>query len=253
MWRKIFKSTDWSTLVELVSPETFEVMPLGNAGQQFTELATNLLKKKRFLQALRNRERLLDRSKLQVRLLDPDDALTGEPTSTQASGQRLLELYFHQLYFGPSTILDLRHSRFRQTPDGLIWQPNRFLITWQPEFITAIRSLYAGFYTDDDATFRSALQQLHIDVAEDQFRDHFGAGRQQSVTFELTHFRETFQDVFCRCKEAGVELSANFIGLGFYLSTLYEHLETLGGEFDVRNAFFSVYQQDQNDSQPHRK
>lgn len=249
MWRKIFKTTDWSTLIELVSPRTFEVMPLGNARHQFTELAGNYVKKKRFAQAVDTRRRLMEGRDLQVRLLDQNDALTGEPTSTQADGQVLLELYFHQIYAGEWTILDLRHSQFRRTTDGLVWQPNRFHIQWQPEFLATLRRLYTGFYTDDDAMFRSALQQFHIDVAEKSFREHFGTGRQQSVSFDLVHFRETFQKVFRQCKEAGVELHPNFIGLGFYLATLYEHLETLGGAFDVRSAFFSVYRDDQHEAQ----
>ena len=242
MWRNIFKHSDWSTLIELVSPRTFEVMPLGDARRQFAQLAGNFVKKRRFAQTAQARRRLMENSHLPVRLIDQDDTLTGDPTSNRADGQKVLELYFHQLYVGESTILDLRHSQIRKSNGKLVWQPNRFYIEWKPSFLSALRSLYAGFYTDDDALFRSALQQLHIDAAEHSFRDHFGAGRQQSVSFELAHFRETFQEVFRQCKDAGIQLHPNFIGLGFYLSTLYEHLETLGGSFDVRKAFFSVYQ-----------
>ncbi len=242
MWRNIFKGTDWSTLIELVSPKTFEVMPLGNARHQFAELAGNYMKKARFAKAVDARREVMQSSDLEVRLLESGDEFIGESTATRADGQELLELYFHQIYVGEWTIIDLRHSQFRRAQDTLAWQPNRFYIEWQPEFISAVRRLYAGFYTDDDAMFHDALRALHIDVAEDSFRGHFGAGRQEAVSFELEHFRETFEQVFRQCKEAGAELHPNFIGLGFYLVTLYEHLETLGGEFDVRSAFFSAYQ-----------
>lgn len=137
MWRKIFKSTDWSFLVELVSPRTFEVMPLGNARHQFTDLASNYLKKARFAQTVEARRQLMEESDVEVKLLGPNDVLTGDPTSIRTDGQQLLELYFHQIYAGKSTILDLRHSQCRRTIDGLIWQPNRFYIKWQPQFCRA--------------------------------------------------------------------------------------------------------------------
>ena len=69
------------------------------------------------------------------------------------------------------------------------------------------------------------------------FRQHFGSGDQRSVTFSLAHFRSTFHETFLICKREGVRLSAEFVSLGLMLACLYEHLEKLNADFDVRAAY----------------
>ena len=90
---------------------------------------------------------------------------------------------------------------------------------------------------DDDAAFRKALAALHLDAAADLFLDHFGAGEQTAVRFEMAHFTRSFHAVFVRCRERGVQLHPNFVPLGVYLAALYEHLEGLDVPLDVRAAF----------------
>ena len=241
MWHKIIQASDWSTLVDLVSPKTFELISFGELSQELAELAGNYGDASRFGEVVQARRDLLEKNELSVRVHDSGEVLSGEPTSTRADGQKVLELYFHQILSGQSTILDLRHSRFRRSNDGLDWEPNRFYLEWAPEFVAAVRKLYIGFYTDDDEMFRSAMKTLNIEVAEDSFWEHMGDGRQRAVEFELLHFRQTAQKVLRQCKEANVDLHRNVIALGLYLATLYEHLETIGGEFDVRGAFLAVH------------
>ena len=161
----------------------------------------------------------------------------GSDPDRQARGQRLLELYFHQLYAGEVTLLDLRPERAVALGETLRWDPGALHVRWAADFLPAMRDLYAGFYRDDEARFQLALEALDLVAAEDVFRRQFGEGDQRAVRFEVAAFRSTFHEAFLRCKEAGQQLHGDFVALGVYLATRYLHLEALGGTFDVRDAF----------------
>jgi hypothetical protein len=93
-----------------------------------------------------------------------------------------------------------------------------------------------GAYRDDKSAFRAGLEALNLSHAEDVFVKHFGDG-QRAVRFEVKHFVSTFHQVFVRCRDAGTRLHADFLLLGLYLATLYDHLEQLGVAVDVVSAF----------------
>ena len=59
----------------------------------------------------------------------------------------------------------------------------------------------------------------------------------------MNKFQESFYELFKFFMDNEVELSKDFIFLGIYLVTLYLNLEELNVEFDVRDAFLSVYPQ----------
>lgn len=245
MWKQLLKGTEWSQLRDLVSPTFFEVLPAGRLASQVGELAGNYGSRGGFREAWAAREASLDASDVAV-VLD-DEARRGGITDAEREGeargrrgQRVLELYFHQLYAGERTLLDLRPERF--TADGgdgpLRWRPAAMWIRWAGDFLPPIRELYGGFYEGDDDRFRAALEALGITPAEDVFRRQFGEGDQHAVAFHVPTFRDTFHDAFLRCRDAGSQLHGNFVALGIYLATLYVHLEALGGTFDVRTAYF---------------
>jgi hypothetical protein len=148
----------------------------------------------------------------------------------------VLELYFHQLFRGQTVLLDLRNSAFTGAGEKLIWHPASWLAEWSPEFISALRDIYRGFYAHDDALFRSGLAALSLTHSEDLFRKHFG-GDQARMTFRTVDFVDTFHQVFQRCKQARVALHADFLPLGIYLAALYDHLEDLAVAVDVAAAF----------------
>jgi hypothetical protein len=47
----------------------------------------------------------------------------------------------------------------------------------------------------------------------------------------------TFHQVFVLCRDAKQSLHPDFLPLGLYLATLYDHLERLGAAVDVLAAF----------------
>jgi len=107
----------------------------------------------------------------------------------------------------------------------------------QPEFLTGLRNLYAGFYLEDAPRFESGLSQLGLQDSSDALLRHLGSADQRSVRFETSAFHSSFHDTFLACRDRGVALHRNFLALGIYLVCLYGVLESLDLEFDVRRAF----------------
>ena len=241
MW-SLLRGTEWSMLFDVVSPSFFDVLPAGRVASAVKDLAASTRSSRRAADAREARGAALRGSGLGITLDDDAQALAkATPASRdpdrQARGQRLLELYFHQLYVGETTLLDLRPERAVALGDTLRWDPGNLHVRWAGDFLPAMRDLYAGFYRDDEARFQGALEALDLVAAEDVFRRQFGDGDQRAVRFEVATFRSTFHEAFLRCKEAGQQLHGDFVALGVYLATLYLHLEALGGTFDVRDAF----------------
>jgi hypothetical protein len=183
-------------------------------------------------------------SELQQRLPAIELAPEGKPAGTQATAgsspetraANVCELYFHQLFHGQTVLADIRASSFTAAGDRLLWHPASWLADWSPEFISALRDIYRGFYTHDDNQFRSGLAALSLTNSEDLFRKHFGGG-QGPMTFRTVDFVDTFHQVFQRCKQARVALHPDFLPLGIYLAALYDHLEEMAVPVDVAAAF----------------
>jgi len=233
--------TEWSQLADYVSPSFFEVLRPGQILAQVRELVANARDREAFEAAVARTGRALDAAGVAVRVVPdwPGGAAPLAPedeASRRALGRHVLEVYFAQLARADGALLDLRAARFTGEVAAPIWAPQPFHLTWDPGFVAALRDLYAGFYGDDEGRFRDGLERLHLEAAEDVFREHFGAGDQRAVRFEAKHFHATFHEAFVRCRDQGATLHRNFLALGIHLACLYDHLESLDLAFDVREA-----------------
>lgn len=240
LWTFI-KRTEWRPFVDLLSPSFFRVVPAGPLLAELRRLASLYRSAADFERATAHRSASLDRAGLPIRLVAGAAPFTSvSPKDPQARGQRILELYFHQVFQDGLVLLDLRLERFSEEEEALTWHPSAVLADWTPAFREAIRALYRGFYLGDDVLFREGLAALGLAKAEDTVRSQFGEGQQRAVRFALSDFQQKFQDVFVRCQETGSRIDTGFLSLGLYLATLYEHLEALGEPFDARAAFDAV-------------
>jgi hypothetical protein len=240
---RMLRSTEWGQLLDFVSPSFFEVL----SARALAGAARGLIASTRDAAGFRAAadavaERLAARA-MPIRLeLEASGAAASQARKPGrdariARGQLVLRLYFEQILGADASLLDLRGARFAARGEALVWTPSRGFVRWDPAFLDAIRRMYRGFYAGEDAAFQAALADLHLDVAADLFLDHFGAGDQSAVRFEMAHFTRSFHAVFLRCREHGVRLHPDFVALGVYLAALYEHLEGLDVPLDVRGAF----------------
>ena len=237
LWTMI-KRTEWRPFLDLLSPSFFRVVPAGALFTELRHLAALYRRSEDFERAVAHRSSSLERAGMPIRIIAGGDAVVSAAArNAGARGQRVLELYFHQVFSDGLTLLDLRQARFSEEGAALSWSPSGVLADWSPEFRRAVRALYRGFYAGDDLLFREGLAALGLARAEEAIRSQFGEGQQRAVRFSLRDFQQKFQDVFVRCQETGSRIDTGFLSLGLYLATLYEHLEALGEPFDARAAF----------------
>ena len=243
MLTQILKNTEWREFGDFVSPALLKIMPASRAWQVARTLQRNRQDRPLRQAATEQRRRCLQAAQLEITLA-PDDprgsrVRGASPAASESQAQRVVELYFHQLFTGDVTWLDLRPRAFRQQEHTLIWHPAAWLWRWDARFLTSLRSIYRGFYANDDALFRRGLDELSLSAAEALFRKHF-VGDQARVQFRTKDFVSTFHNIFLCCRSHGVTLAPCFLPLGLYLATLYEHLECVGVPVDVRAAFARV-------------
>ena len=233
---KILASGQLGKLASFVSPTFFDVMPAKALWKRGRALMAGTRDHEAFRHAVAARTSELASWLPQIELVtDHKRASTPRaPSDPEWRGATVVELYFHQLFHGQPTLIDLRGHSFTSAGERLIWHPAAWFTTWSPEFIAALREIYVGFYRHEDATFQRGLSALSLQHSGDLFLKHFGAGL---VTFRTVDFVDTFHQVFERCKEARVALHPDFLPLGIYLAALYDHLEDLAVAVDVTAAF----------------
>lgn len=250
MWSSILRAANWTQIRELLSSEVAEVLPKRRLASYATRLGRNYMSSSRYQEALDARRQALDASSVAIDLpRGPDGEEPAVDTSVFSTrlddGQVLLQLYFHQLYAGDWTLLDIRRPAFGRWREGgdLLWAPGPFFVKWDVEFIEAIRGIYEGFYEGDDELFESSLGGIGMEGMSGIFREHFGFGGQQDVEFRTQDFQDTFSEVLREATSQGVTIHPDFVGLGIYLTALYEHLEELGGAYNVAAAYRAAREQ----------
>lgn len=244
MFSKLLKSADLRQLSSFVSPAFFDVLPARKIWSRGRSLMISKSSSE-YRDAVRARASSLSALPLAV-------ALPGQPGSSDSLGgdqlahaTRLVTLYFEQLYSDSPTLLDLRADSARDRDGQLAWDPAPWVCKWSPEFQEPLRGLYQGFYEPNDALLKESMKALRIDLAEDLFRKHFGS-HPEKQRFVMKDFVNTFHQVFVRCKDAKRELHEDFLALGVYLATLYDHLDGIAVEVDVPACYARARRLNQN-------
>lgn len=243
MLGKLLSGGEFGQWASFVTPAFFNVMPTKPLWQRFKGLVAGTRDPRLFARVVRERQALLARSPIAVVLEGPGErhapdlstASAEAGMAPEARASRVVALYFHQILHGGTTLLDLRHQAF-SAQHPLTWHPASWLAEWDLGFIEALRQIYVGFYHEDQSGFRAGLAALNLTHSEDVFRQHFGGG-QRAVRFEVKQFVATFHQVFLRCRDAHTSLHPDFLLLGLYLASLYDHVERLGVAVDVGAAF----------------
>lgn len=232
LW-SLLKNAEWKPFLELLSPSFFEVLPARLLLSQAKKLSGNYFDTAAFAAARASRAEALGASGLPIRL-EPSLPSTA---AMATDGDSVLALYFHQVLSPQTVLLDHRSTAFRQDERGLIWAPSPVFAQFELAFSSALAEMYHGFYEGDEARFSRGANALGLGKVEGVLRNQFGVGDQSAVRFSVREFQGRFQDIFRACKAARVQMHPDFVALGIGLATLYEHLEKLGGIFDVRAAF----------------
>jgi hypothetical protein len=220
---QLLRNSDYASLAKILSPKLFSVVS-----------PTSIVAVAKTLQASRSQNTTWDQiQKSHSQHLNARPAL-----SPQDQGHWVLEIFFDQVMNQDHWILDLRSDAFIPDARGQIqWKPAQMFAKPDADFLKNVRELYRGFYLDLPDTFDQAVDHLGLSPARDTLRRHFGVGDQSQVRFNLSTFQKTFTEVLGICQKNGIELDRDFLILGLMLIGMYQNLEQLGCELNVRKVF----------------
>ncbi|HMA97303.1 MAG TPA: hypothetical protein VKP30_31675 [Polyangiaceae bacterium] len=251
-WRRLLAGSDWSHLLSLATPAFFDVVSARDLTTRARKLAHNWFAREEYLACVSGLREALSKHDIGIEMAEvkPNRSLVpfrSEPLAADEcpmaeDGDAVLRLFFLQIAALDSVFLDLRASRFchQGSSKRNTFRPLPLFSHWSPDFVQGVRQLYRGFYEDDNALFVQATQALGVSAANDVFERAFGGERKHASRCSLAEFRDTFQEVFVRCRDAKQAFHPDFVTLGIMLATLYDHLETLGGVYDVAAAYHAA-------------
>jgi hypothetical protein len=247
-WRRLLEGTSWQSLIGYVSPAFFQLVSPRDVSRTAYRLIRNWFDDNQFRSLVQVRAASvaeLDcglsvsapaKRKADLRAFASEAPGCADLPPGERTGEKVLTLFFHQIYAEGPLLLDLRRVHFCPcaAPGNLRFIATPLYCTWSPSFRMAVRELYTAFYTDTSAArLSSAFQALGISPAAHAFEQAFGGERKHAARFQLAEFRTTFHEVFLRCLEARATLQPEFLTLGIAIATLYDHLELDGGTYDV--------------------
>lgn len=234
------QGNEWSYFMDYLSPLFFEVVPALEIARQTTQLGKTFAKLKHPEEEAMVRA-LIKELHLPVNFrVDKDSSEMLTSLSKQEKGRILLSLYFGQLMHAPLAWIDLRSATFEYLSKECNWKPGAWIMRWDPTFLQAMRKVYRGYYLGVESLYLEGLGELHLEHAADLFRQQFGGDNLTAVRFKMKDFRDSFHQIFLSCKKTRTSLHPNFFALGLFLSSLYEHLESLDESFNVKEVFLEV-------------
>lgn len=220
---------------------------------EWSELASELPKISRRIISKDGYDDLYQSQKL---LLDPyniiltNEALKAPLQQDRWTGEKILTLYFAQLFSSDGLFLDLRSSHFTDERPALKWHPTGFWTRFEDGFRLGLLNVYEGFYLERDDLYFEGLEQIGLLKKEfseedkkelgDLFRAHFGAGLTHDMRFDLENFKNSIIKMSEFMLNKKVRISKDFLYLGIYLVTLYSNLEETGAELPVKNIYLDV-------------
>ncbi len=189
-------------------------------------------------------------------LLDPyniiltNETLTAPLLQDQWTGEKILTLYFTQIFSADGLFLDLRSTHFSDERPTLRWHPKGLWTKFNEEFRQGLLKVYEGFYLENDELYYAGLELIGLLKKEfseedrkelaDLFRTHFGSGVSHDMKFDLENFKNSIIKMSEFMLNKKVRISKDFLYLGIYLVTLYANLEETKVELPVKQIYLDV-------------
>lgn len=216
-----------------------DVISWGEMLKEVTKLSNRILTKKGAPSGI-----------LGVENMELVEELTGAKLE-RSHGEKILQLYFSQIMNNSQFFLDFRLKHFSQIDNQIQWSPGGLWAQMDPPFLRGMRKIYLGYYDHDDALFLQGMLECGLVKKEWQeakrnevievFKKHFSSGREETISFDIEVFKESFTQIFKTLVKNKIQLDKNFLYLGIMLVTLYLCLDELGGEYDVSAIFKNAH------------
>lgn len=172
------------------------------------------------------------------------------PQDKKAAAEKILALYFAQLFSPHGLFLDLGPGHLDMPSETLNFHPPGIWTKFDPTFKQGMIDIYDGFYLEDNELFHQGLiksglsskdwPQADRDNLAQLFKSHFGASVTSEMTFDLETFKKSFFKVADFLLQKKVKISTDFLYLGIALVTMYSSLEKTKASVNVKNIYLEV-------------
>ena len=234
-------------LLKHVPTVLFEAVEWSVLGQELPKLSRRIIQKEGYAE-------LFDRQKsylapFNMNLVSQVNK-NFDPEDKKLAAQRILTLYFAQLFSPHGLFLDIGPAHLEMKGEELNFHPNGVWTKFSPEFADGITDIYDGFYNEDENLFQQGLLKSGLSSTKwpeqdrqalaQLFKSHFGASVSGEMTFELETFKKSFLKVADFLLEKKVKISTDFIYLGIALITMYSSLEKTNVSVNVKKVYLDV-------------
>ena len=219
---------------------------------EWSELASELPKISRRIIQKDGYEELFHSQKelLHPYCIDLTDGNVAPGKLSKSAGEKILTLYFTQLYSPRGLFLDLRSSNFTEETTHLKWHPTGFWTKFDEKFRQGLLDVYEGFYLQDNELYLNGLKEIGLiqdSFTEEEkkqlgeiFQEQFGKAKEEDQEFKVEHLTNTIIRMSNFMLSKKVKISKDFLYLGIYLVTMYSTLEETNAKLPVKQIYLDV-------------
>jgi hypothetical protein len=234
-------------LLKHVPTVLFKVIDWGELASELPKLSRRMLQKEGHVEMFNHQIKHL--CPFSVKLID-GDIKSRVHDLDRNNGERLLELYFAQLFSSDGLFVDLRAQHFHASEECLEWYPSALWTKFSDKFRSGLLDVYAGFYLENEAKYKQGLCEIGLlneswsdadkNELSDLFKKQFGDAVNAHMEFKLDHLRDAILGMSNFMLKKEVNISKDFLYLGIYLVTMYSTLETVPAKFPVKEIYLRV-------------
>ncbi|HXH74827.1 MAG TPA: hypothetical protein VNJ08_07665 [Bacteriovoracaceae bacterium] len=234
-------------LVKHVPTVLFKVVHWHELASELPKISKRLMKKEGYEKIFEHQKTFL--APFNIKLTDAP-LKKAAYVVTKKNGEKLLHLYFAQLFSEQGLFLDLRPIHFHAELSELEWHPTGLWIKFSESFRLGLLDVYEGFYLENEPKYLKGLKAISLlDDAwssEDKkhlselFKGQFGSALTSEMGFNLDDFRDSILKTSEFMLQKQVNISNDFLYLGIYLVTLYAHLEQSKEKYPVKEIYMKV-------------
>lgn len=165
----------------------------------------------------------------------------------------VLDVYFSQLFSKEGVFLDLRRARFYERSGKLGFTPNSCYHTFSEDFRLGLLNIYEGLFLEKKQKLEDGLALTGLinnssdaNLVKKILFSHFKSANENPVEFEMKHLFSTGFKFLKYAIKNNLNLSHDLFFFGIYLYSLYSNLEKIQIKIDVKSAYLSAFERNNN-------
>jgi hypothetical protein len=223
----------------------FQTVEWGELASELPKVSRRVIQKEGFLALYQHQQDFL----LPFGINLTHDPVVKNIAQSKAAGEKILALYYAQLFSPEGVFLDLRPQHF-ENQKSFLWHPTGLWTKFDESFRLGLLNVYEGFYLEEDELYYQGLKAIGLIQEDwpvedkkklgDLFRGQFGEALKEEMSFSVEHLKDSIVKMSEFILKKKVKISKDFLYLGIYLVTLYSSLEEVHAKLPAREIFLET-------------